>query len=94
MVREAFHVSPEDIFDEDPIPSALSAKIGVALSVVLISYFGGPFKCLEAYVGFLHNIFLGLPQNLRTCSGGSCRTESVSLVVVTNWLRVMAEIVF
>ena len=49
MVPEAFHVSPEDIFDEDPIPSALSAKIGVALSVALISYFGGPFKCLEAY---------------------------------------------
>ena len=43
MVPEAFHVSPEDIFDEDPIPSALSAKIGVALSVVLISYFGGHF---------------------------------------------------
>ena len=40
MVPEAFHVSPEDIFDEDPIPSVLSAKIGVALSVVLISYFG------------------------------------------------------
>ena len=41
MVPEAFHVSPEEIFDEDAIPSALSAKIGVALSVVLISYFGG-----------------------------------------------------
>ena len=41
MVREAFHVSPEDIFDEDPFPSALSAKIGVTLSVVLIGHFGG-----------------------------------------------------
>ena len=94
MVPEAFHVSPEDIFDEDSIPSALSAKIGVALSVVLISHFGGPFKCLVAYVGFLHNIFLGLPENIRMCSGESCRTESVSVVVVTIWLRVMAEIVF
>ena len=94
MVPEAFHVSPEDIFDEDPIPSALSAKVGVALSVVLISYLGGPFKCLEAYVGFLHNIFLGLPENIRMCSGESCRTESVSVVVVTIWLRVTAEIVF
>ena len=26
MVPEAFHVSLEDIFDEDPIPSALSAE--------------------------------------------------------------------
>ena len=93
MVPEAFHVSLEDIFDEDSIPSALSAKIGVALSVVLINYFGGPFKCLEAYVGFLHNIFL-IPDNIRMCSGESCRTESVSVVVVTIWLRVMAEIVF
>ena len=59
MVPEAFHVPPEDIFDEDPIPSVSSAKIGVPLSVVLISYFGEPFKCLEAYVGFLHNIYLG-----------------------------------
>ena len=41
IVPEAFHVSPEDIFDEDPILSALSAKIVVALSVVLISYFVG-----------------------------------------------------
>ena len=94
MVPEAFHVSPEDIFDEDPIPSALSAKIGVALSVVLISYFGGPIECLEEYVGFLHSIVLELPENIRMCSGESCRTESVSLVVVTIWLRVMAEIVF
>ena len=94
MVPEAFHVSLEDIFDVDPIPSALSAKIGVALSVVLFTYFGGPFKCLEAYVGFLHNIILGLPEIIRMCSGESCRTESVSVVVVTIWLRVMAEIVF
>ena len=41
MVPEAFHVSPEDIFDEDPFPSASSAIIGVALSVVLIGYFEG-----------------------------------------------------
>ena len=94
MVPKVFHVSPEDIFAEDSIPSALSGKIGVALSVVLISYFWRPFKCLEAYVGFLHNIFLGLPENIRMCSGESCRTESVSVVVVTLWLRVMAEIVF
>ena len=94
MVPEAFHVSPEAIFAEDSTPSVLSGKNGVALSVVLIRYFGGPFKCLEAYVGFLHNIFLGLPENIRMCSGGSCRTESVSVVVVTIWLRVMAEIVF
>ena len=59
MVPEWFHVSPEDIFGEDPIPSALNAKIGVAPSVVLISYSRGPFKCLEEYVGFLHNIFPG-----------------------------------
>ena len=94
MVPEAFHVSPEDIFDEDPIPSALSGKIGVSLSVVLISYFGGPFECLEEYVGFLHSILLGLPENIRMCCGESCRTDSVSVVVVTIWLRVMTEIVF
>ena len=41
------------------IPSALGAKISVALFVVLSSYFGGPFKCLEEYVGFLRNIFVG-----------------------------------
>ena len=41
MVPEAFHVSCEDIFAENPIPSVLSAKIGVALSVVLSSDFGG-----------------------------------------------------
>ena len=35
MVPEAFHISPEVIFGEDPILSALSARIGVALSVVL-----------------------------------------------------------
>ena len=94
MVPKAFQVSPEDIFDEDPILSALSATIGVALSVVLISYFGGPFECLEEYVGFLHSIFQELPENIRMCSGESCRTGSVSVVVVTIWLRVMAEIVF
>ena len=59
MVPEEFHVSPEDIFDEDPIPSALSAKITVTLFVVLSRYFGGPFKCLEEYVGFLRNILVG-----------------------------------
>ena len=59
MVPEAFHVLPEDIFDEDPIPSASGAKISVALFVVLSSYFGGPLKCLEEYVGFLRNIFVG-----------------------------------
>ena len=59
MVPETFHVSPQDIFDEDPIPSALSVKIGVALSVVLSSYVGGPCKCLKEYVAFLHNTFLG-----------------------------------
>ena len=59
MVPEAFHVSPEDIFDEDLIPSALSAKISVALFVVLSSYFGGPFKCLEEYIGCLRNISVG-----------------------------------
>ena len=58
MVPEAFHVSPGDIFHEDPIPSALSAKISVALFVVLSSYFGGPL-CLEEHVGFLRNIFVG-----------------------------------
>ena len=94
MVPEAFHVSPVDLFVEALIPSALSAKIDVALSVVLISYFGGPFECLEENVGFLHSIFLGLPEKKRTCSGESCRTESVSVAVVTIWLRVMTEIVF
>ena len=59
MVPEALHVSPEDIFDEDPIPSALSSKISVALFVVLSSQFGGPFKCLEEYIAFLRNIFVG-----------------------------------
>ena len=59
MVPEAFHVSPEDIFAEDPISNALRARIGVALSVVLSSYSGGAFKCFEGYVGFLRNIFVG-----------------------------------
>ena len=89
MVPEEFHVSPEDIFAENPIPSALNAKTVVALSVVLNSYFGRPFKCLVAYVGFLHNIFLGLPENIRMSSGERYRTESISVVVVTIWLRVM-----
>ena len=66
MVPEAFHVSPEDKFGEDPVPSALSVKIGVALSVVINSYSGGP---LEEYVGFLHNMCMGLPENIRICSG-------------------------
>ena len=35
MVPETFHVSPEDVFGEDPILSALSGRIGVALSVML-----------------------------------------------------------
>ena len=69
MVPEAFHVWPEDIIAEDPISSALSARIGVALSVVLSSYSGGPLKCLEEYVGSLHIIFLGIPENIRICSG-------------------------
>ena len=71
-------------------PVALSANIRVTLCVVLSSYFGGPFKCLKEYVGLLHNPFLGLPENIRLCSGESCRTESISVVVVTIWLRVMA----
>ena len=70
MVPEAFHVSPEDILAEDPISSALSARIGVALSVVLSCYpGGGPSKCLEEHVGSLHIIFLGIPENIGICSG-------------------------
>ncbi len=90
MVPEAFHVSPEDIFDEDSIPSVLSAKISVSLSVLLTSYFGGQSECLEEYFGSLHILFLGIPENIRICSGYGCRTESISVVVVTIWLWVMA----
>ena len=61
MVPEAFHVSPEDIFDEDPIPSASSAKIGVALSVVLISYFGGHLSAWKHMLAFC----IGYPWGFR-----------------------------
>ena len=52
MVPEAFHVSPEDIFGEEPIPIALSAKIGVALSVVLSSYSGGHLSAWKNMLAF------------------------------------------
>ena len=86
---EAFHVSPEDVFGEDPIASALSARIGVVLSVVLSSYSGWPFGCLKECVGCLHDTFLGIPENIRRFPGYICRTELISVVVITIWLRIM-----
>ena len=71
-------------------PVASSAKTCVTLSVVLSSYFGGPYKCLEEYVGCPHNTFLGFPESVRMRSAEGCLTESISVVVITIWLRVMA----
>ena len=69
---------------------ALSAKICVILSVVLNSYFGGPCKCLKEYVGFPHGAFPGFPESVRMRSVDSCLTESISVIVVTIWLWVVA----
>ena len=66
---EAFHISLEDICGEDPIVSALGAKISVALSVVLSSYSGWPFGCLKGCVSWLHDTFSELPENIRRFSG-------------------------
>ena len=93
-VPEAFHVSPEDEFGDDPSASALGARIGVVLSVVLSSYSGWPFGCLKECVGCLHDTFLGLPENIRRFPGYICRTVLISAVVITIWLRIMTQIVF
>ena len=69
---------------------ALSAKICVALSIVLSSYVGGQSKCFREYVGFPHSTCLGFPESVRMRSGDGCRTESISVVVDKIWLRVVA----
>ena len=71
-------------------PVAFSAKICVTLSVVLSSHFGGPCKCLKEYVSFPHGAFLGFPESIRMRSVDSFLTESISVVVITIWLRVVA----
>ena len=69
---------------------ALSAKVCVTLSVVLSSYVGGPSECLKKYVGFPHSTFLGFPESVCLRSDDGCGTESISVVVITIWLRVVA----
>ena len=71
-------------------PVALSAKNCVTLSVVLSRYIGGPSKCLKEYVGSPHSTFLGFPESVRMHSVDGCGTESISVVVITIWLRVVA----
>ena len=71
-------------------PVALRPKICVTLSVVLSSYFGWPCKCLKENVGFPHGVFLGFPESVRMRSVDSCLTESISVIVVTICLWVMA----
>ena len=71
-------------------PVILSAKVCVTVSAVLSSYIGGPFKCLEDYVGFPHSKFLEFPESVRMRSVDGCWTESISIVFITIWLRVMA----
>ena len=71
-------------------PVALSAKICFNLSIVLSSYIGGPSECLKEYVGFPHSTFLGFPENVCMRSVDGCGTESISVVVITIWLRVVA----
>ena len=70
-------------------PVVSSAKNCVTLSIVLLSYFGGPCKCLKEYVGFPHGAFLGFPESVRMRSVDSCLTESISVIVVTIWLWVL-----
>ena len=71
-------------------PVTFSAKICVTLSVVLSSHFRGPCKCLKEYVGFPHGAFLGFPERVRLRSVESCWTDSISVVVITILLRVVA----
>ena len=71
-------------------PVALSARVCVTLSVVLSGCFGGPCRCLKEYVGFPHGAFLGFPESVRMRSVDICLTESISVIVVTIWLCVMA----
>ena len=79
-------------------PVTVSAKVCVILSVVLKSYFRGLCqvlgrKCkLSAYQ--FHNTFLGFPESVRTRSVDDYLTESISVIVIKIWLRVMAQIVF
>ena len=69
MVPEAFHVSPEDIFNGDPIPSALSANIGVVLSMVLINYFGGHLSAWKHMLAFCITYSWGF-QKIYVCVPG------------------------
>ena len=71
-------------------PVALSAKICVTLSIVLSSYVGGPSERLKEYVSFPHSTFLGFPESVCMRSVDGCGTESISIVVITIWLRVVA----
>ena len=75
-------------------PVAVSVKVCVIPSVVLNIYFGGLCQVLgricklSAYQ--FHNSFLGFPESVRMRSVDSCLTESISFLVITIWLRVMA----
>ena len=75
-------------------PVTVSAKVCVIESVVFNSYFGGLCQVLgricklSAYQ--FHNTFLGFPESVRMRPVDKCLTESISVIVITIWLRVMA----
>ena len=49
---------------------------------------------LERICRLSHRIFLGFPESIRMRSVDGYLAESISVVIITIWLRVMAEIVF
>ena len=75
-------------------PVSVSAKICSSSCVVLNGYFGGlslvlgRISRLCAYQ-FL-NTFLEFPESVRMRSVDNCLTESISVVLITIWLWVMA----
>ena len=75
-------------------PVAVSAKICVTPCVVLNSYFVGLFLVLGRICRLcayqFHNTFLGFPESVRMRSVDNCLTESISVIVITIWLQVMA----
>ena len=71
-------------------PVALSVKICFTLSIVLSSYVGGASECLKEYVGFPQSAFLGFPESVCMRSVDGCGTETISVVVITIRLRVVA----
>ena len=75
-------------------PVAASAKVCVIPSVLLNSYFGGLCQVIGRICKLsenqFRNTFLGFPESVRMRSVDSCFTESISVIVITIWLRVMA----